>query len=684
MATLQKIRNLSGLLIVVIGVALLSFIVGDFLNSGSTFLQMSRNNVAKVNGTAISPEEFEQKLAQLGPNVTDADRNRLFQEMVMSMAAADCAEEIGISVSDEELMDLINGENVSQLVKERFTNPQTGVFDKEMLNGYLSQLFSMDQTTLTEEQQQQLVQLTEDWYQFEDAVKEDQINRKMFNLVSKSLLPNDVDLEASYAQTTKNVDIAYVPQLYSVIPDSTVSVSEKELKDLYSKKRENYKTQETRTIEFVALSVAPTQDDYKAAEEMFNNLSEEFATTEHVRNVQYVQLPNEYITVSTMSPKMKEFVSTAKKDEVSGTIFENNAYKKYRVMSKTVSPDSVEVRHIMFALNQEALCDSIYNVLKKGGNFTELAKEYSMDRAEEGGNMGWLTEPMLSQLGSKFADAAFRGEKGVQKVTTQFGLHLIEVTQKTKPVEKAQVAQLVVEVKASQATQAAIFDKVSKYVAERGESDTFSEGDIENGISVQTAKISKADINISYVPNAREIVRWAFSADENDISKIMDVNNKSFVVVAKLTKISDGEYEAFEDVEPLLKTRLTQEKKGEKVAELLKGYTTLEDAAQALGARVDTARSVVFRSSVVAGIGFEPKLAGAAPYAPVNEIQAPVQGSRAVYLYKVVKDNDLISTFNKESEKTIYTSAMSRYISQTYYELIYNLTEIDDNRTLMY
>ena len=684
MATLQKIRNLSGLLIVVIGVALLSFIVGDFLNSGSTFLQMSRNNVAKVNGTAISPEEFEQKLAQLGPNVTDADRNRLFQEMVMSMAAADCAEEIGISVSDEELMDLINGENVSQLVKERFTNPQTGVFDKEMLNGYLSQLFSMDQTTLTEEQQQQLVQLTEDWYQFEDAVKEDQINRKMFNLVSKSLLPNDVDLEASYAQTTKNVDIAYVPQLYSVIPDSTVSVSEKELKDLYSKKRENYKTQETRTIEFVALSVAPTQDDYKAAEEMFNNLSEEFATTEHVRNVQYVQLPNEYITVSTMSPKMKEFVSTAKKDEVSETIFENNAYKKYRVMSKTVSPDSVEVRHIMFALNQEALCDSIYNVLKKGGNFTELAKEYSMDRAEEGGNMGWLTEPMLSQLGSKFADAAFRGEKGVQKVTTQFGLHLIEVTQKTKPVEKAQVAQLVVEVKASQATQAAIFDKVSKYVAERGESDTFSEGDIENGISVQTAKISKADINISYVPNAREIVRWAFSADENDISKIMDVNNKSFVVVAKLTKISDGEYEAFEDVEPLLKTRLTQEKKGEKVAELLKGYTTLEDAAQALGARVDTARSVVFRSSVVAGIGFEPKLAGAAPYAPVNEIQAPVQGSRAVYLYKVVKDNDLISTFNKESEKTIYTSAMSRYISQTYYELIYNLTEIDDNRTLMY
>lgn len=684
MATLQKIRNLSGLLIVVIGVALLSFIVGDFLNSGSTFLQMSRNNVAKVNGTAISPEEFEQKLAQLGPNVTDADRNRLFQEMVMSMAAADCAEEIGISVSDEELMDLINGENVSQLVKERFTNPQTGVFDKEMLNGYLSQLFSMDQTTLTEEQQQQLVQLTEDWYQFEDAVKEDQINRKMFNLVSKSLLPNDVDLEASYAQTTKNVDIAYVPQLYSVIPDSTVSVSEKELKDLYSKKRENYKTQETRTIEFVALSVAPTQDDYKAAEEMFNNLSEEFATTEHVRNVQYVQLPNEYITVSTMSPKMKEFVSTAKKDEVSGTIFENNAYKKYRVMSKTVSPDSVEVRHIMFALNQEALCDSIYNVLKKGGNFTELAKEYSMDRAEEGGNMGWLTEPMLSQLGSKFADAAFRGEKGVQKVTTQFGLHLIEVTQKTKPVEKAQVAQLVVEVKASQATQAAIFDKVSKYVAERGESDTFSEGDIENGISVQTAKISKADINISYLPNAREIVRWAFSADENDISKIMDVNNKSFVVVAKLTKISDGEYEAFEDVEPLLKTRLTQEKKGEKVAELLKGYTTLEDAAQALGARVDTARSVVFRSSVVAGIGFEPKLAGAAPYAPVNEIQAPVQGSRAVYLYKVVKDNDLISTFNKESEKTIYTSAMSRYISQTYYELIYNLTEIDDNRTLMY
>ena len=99
MATLQKIRNQAGLLIVVIGVALLSFIIGDFLSSGNTFVQMGRNNVAKVNGTAITPDEFQVKMAQLGANVTDADKNRLFQEMVMSMAVADCAENIGISVS---------------------------------------------------------------------------------------------------------------------------------------------------------------------------------------------------------------------------------------------------------------------------------------------------------------------------------------------------------------------------------------------------------------------------------------------------------------------------------------------------------------------------------------------------------------------------------------------------------
>lgn len=682
MATLQKIRNQAGLLIVVIGVALLAFIIGDFLNSGGTFLQMSKNNVAKVNGDAISPEEFQSKL---GAETTDADRNRIFTEMVMTKAMSDCAENIGITVSEDELNDLITGDNTSPLVLQQYTNPQTGQFDKEMLMSYLSQLFSTDLTTLDEEQQYQIAMAQESWYDFEDAVKNDRVSRKMFNLVSKSLLPNDVDLEAAFAETTKNVDIAYVPQLYTAIPDSLVEVSESEVKALYSKKRENYKIDENRTIEFVALSVAPTQDDFKATEELFNSLSETFATTENVQHVQYAQAPKEYMTVSTMSPKMKEFVSKAKVGDVSETIFENNTYKKYRVMSTTVAPDSVEARHIMFAPTQEALCDSIYNVLKNGGDFAELAKEYSVDTntSSNGGSFGWFTEPMLSQLGTKFADAAFRGAKGVQKVTTQFGIHLLEVTDKTKPVDKAKVAQLLVEVKPSQETRDAQYYKLSKYMTEKGETAEFSNGDIDNGISVQTAKIGKADINLSYIPNAREIIQWAFNADEKELSKIFDVDKK-FYVVAKVAKISDDEYETYEDLAPMLKTRLLQEKKGEKIAELLKEFTSLDAAAEALASKVDTAKSVVFRSSVVPGIGFEPKLAGAAPYAPVDELQAPVQGNRAVYLYKVVANNDVLSTFDKASETSIYKSSMTKYIYERYFDLIYNLTDIDDNRTLFY
>ena len=682
MATLQKIRNQAGLLIVVIGVALLAFIIGDFLNSGGTFLQMSKNNVAKVNGDAISPEEFQSKL---GAETTDADRNRIFTEMVMTKAMSDCAENIGITVSEEELNDLITGDNTSPLVLQQYTNPQTGQFDKEMLMSYLSQLFSTDLTTLDEEQQYQIAMAQESWYAFEEAVKNDRVSRKMFNLVSKSLLPNDLDLESTFAETTKNVDIAYVPQLYTAIPDSLVEVSESEVKSLYSKKRENYKIDENRTIEFVALSVAPTQDDFKATEELFNSLSETFATTENVQHVQYAQAPKEYMTVSTMSPKMKEFVSKAKVGDVSETIFENNTYKKYRVMSTTVAPDSVEARHIMFAPTQEELCDSIYNVLKNGGDFAELAKEYSVDTntSSNGGSFGWFTEPMLSQLGTKFADAAFRGAKGVQKVTTQFGIHLLEVTDKTKPVDKAKVAQLLVEVKPSQETRDAQYYKLSKYMTEKGETEEFSNGDIDNGISVQTAKIGKADINLSYIPNAREIIQWAFNADEKELSKIFDVDKK-FYVVAKVAKISDDEYETYEDLAPMLKTRLLQEKKGEKIAELLKEFTTLEQAAEALASKVDTAKSVVFRSSVVPGIGFEPKLAGSAPFVPVDELQAPVQGNRAVYLYKVVANNDVLSTFDKVSETNIYKSSMTKYIYERYFDLIYNLTDIDDNRTLFY
>lgn len=700
MATLQKIRNQAGLLVIVIGVALLAFIIGDFLNSGNTFFQMSQNKVAEVNGEKITVEEFQARVNQAVEqeqmryrrdyNTTMPDgraaqiNKEVFDRMVSTMVLTDVAKELGIAVSPAEMSDLLKGDNISPQVVSLFGNPQTGEIDKTALNSFLQQIFADDLSSMSEEQQQMVAEQRAMWIELEKAVKEERVMSKLFTLIHKSVQPNDVDLEAAFAESSKNVDIAYVAQLYTAIPDSLVSVSEKEIKDRYAEKRENFKTDETRSIDFVEVSIVPSQADYKATEEKINSFKEQFATTNDVAGLLSfntdVPYSDIFTTVSKMDENMKGFVKEAKIDDVYGPAFENNSYKMYRLMAKSNCPDSVEVRHIMFGANQEALRDSIYDVIKKGGNFAELAKEYSMDTntASEGGNFGWLTEPMCVQLGKEFIEAAFRGGKGVQKIRTNFGIHLLEVTNQTKPVEKAKVAQFVMNVRPSSETYSALYNKVSQYIAESNAADNFTAGDTEKGIMVQNTTLTKDDINISNIRDAREIVRWAFNADEDELSDIFNVDNK-FVVV-KVAKVNEAGYAPLAEVEGMLKAQLLAEKKGDKVVELLKGVESIEAAAEKLSAKVDTAKSVVFTSAVVPGIGMEPKLSGAAPFAEKYKVQGPVKGNRAVYVYSVANDNPVISTFNKENEVARYNQIIQQMMYRQLVNVMQSQAEVEDNR----
>lgn len=683
MATLQKIRNLSGLLVTVIGVALLAFIAGDLLSSGNTIFNSGNRDVAVVNGEAITAEEFQAKLSQQGDQLNDDGKNRLFGQMVMSKAIIDCAENIGISVCDEELSDIILGDNPSPMVLQRFANPETGEFDNASLIEYVNNIFSADQSAMSDEEKQQYAYFQYDWKIFEEAVKEERLNMKLLNLISTSLMPNDVDLEASFAERTGAVDIEYVSQAYTTLPDSVVTVTPEEVKALYAKKRESFVTKGYRSIEYVSVPVTATPEDYNATEAQFMTLAEEFKTAENVRQVQNTQCSKDNETVSKMPTRMKEFVGKAKVDEVSEPFFENNTYGMYRVISKTVSPDSVEARHIMFTFDQETLCDSVLTALKSGADFATLVKDHSIDRntVENGGSFGWFTEPMGAGMGTTFVEAAFSGTKGLQKIKTPYGIHILEVTKATKPVEKAKVAQLLVEVKPSQATRDAQYNKVRNYISTTG-AENFAAGDPANGIYVQSTRIVKADVALNNIRNARQIIQWAFNAEPNEVSKIYDID-KNHYVVAKVTGVCEDEYEAFEDVESLLKAQLVREKKGEKLVEIFSGFDSFEAASEKLAVDVKTAESVVFNTPMFAQGKFEPKLVGQAPYATVGELKT-VAGVNDAYLYKVVNKNEAEPTFDKANEMLSYRAMLDRMINNGYYRLIEELSEIEDNRTIFY
>lgn len=683
MATLQKIRNRSGLLVVVIGVALLAFIVGDLLTSGSIFFGRD-NNVAEVNGEEITAEELQVKFSQAGENLTDESRNQIFDQMVMSKAIIDCAENIGIAVGDDELSEVILGNNPTPSVAQfaaRFGGYQPGA-----LAEYANYIFSVDQSNMTDDQKRQIAYLQEEWKNFEETVRVEKMQMKMMSLLAATTMPNDVELEASYNDNAKLLDIAYISQPYNTLPDSVVSVSRQEMDNLYSKLRESFKTKPYRVVEYVTVSVLPSPEDYKASEDMFTELSEKFKTSENAQNLQYVKYSDEYESIARMTDtRKKEFVAGAKENAVSAPFFEQNKYGMYRLISKTMMPDSVELRAIMLGANQEPLCDSIYNVLKTGGDFAAMAKEYSVEKSlnETGGSFGWLTNEYITKyMDPEIAAVVFNGQKGVQKVKTQYGLYLIEVTNQTKLAEYAKVAKLEVEVLPSQETRTAQYNKIRGYIADKGAAN-FGAGDVTKGISVQKALLTKGSIGLNNVPNTRQVVHWAYNTDVNNVSEIYNIDNNLYVA-AKVVRECTDEYFAFEEVEPFLKDQLIREKKAAKIAEVFKGFDSLEAAAEALGATINTVESVAFKNSMYAQSNADPKLVGQAQSAKVGELQKPVAGINEVYLYQVTNVTNPESAYNKEKEMSSVMQESYRIIMSGANKLIEEISEIEDNRTILY
>ena len=228
MATLQKIRNQAGLLVIVIGLAMLAFIIGDFLTSGSTFFNMNRDKVAVVNGKRITVEEFQTRVNRAVeeeqmryrtqynrsmPEERSSQINKeIFDRMVSEMVLSDATKEMGLGVSAEELQNLLTGDNLSMQVIQLFGDPRTGEVDQARIKEFIQYIFSDDQSQYTPEELERINEQRNFWIELEKSVKEERLMTKLFTAIQKSLQPNDLDLEASFNESLNIVDIVDAPQ----------------------------------------------------------------------------------------------------------------------------------------------------------------------------------------------------------------------------------------------------------------------------------------------------------------------------------------------------------------------------------------------------------------------------------------------------------------------------------------
>lgn len=695
MATLEKIRGKAGLLVVVLGVALLAFIVGDLFNIGSAFGRDAQEKMIVVNGESVSYQQFQQEVDQFtamrekysGRQLnSDEDsyqiRQYIFETLVNGELMNEASEKIGLTVSDEELSDLIFGKEPSNIITTypAFANPQTQTFDKN----YLMDFYHYSEND-------SFPQVRAEWRFLKIMIKDQQLQSKYGALVSKTLTPNSLDAKFAFESGKTSADFEFVRQNYASIPDSTIEVTAKEIKALFNERKNRFiQQEETRGVKYIALDVNPSEEDYAEEEKIMVDIKDTLKSASTIDAVADVvsmipgnKFVNAFVAESSLSPKLKAFADSANAGAVVGPYLEGSTFKMLKMVEKTVAPDTIHFYQLGFPLAENpemrTLIDSIANEVKGGKTMDEVAKSFGSSSPLQS-----MTELQLTnQFGLDFKDACFALPLNqVSEIKSTGGIHLVTVTRKSAPVAKVKIAEIDNQVYASNATTNKLYNEANQFVTYNTTLEKFEEAAKEKGYIVSpTTYVRANDLTIGNIRRTRDVVRWAFNNDPGSV-KFFEGEDK--IVMAAIESVIKRGHASESMVEEDLKREIITDKKAEQIITKIKGASakSLEDYAKLLEARVDTAKFVNFNVGSITGIGMEPNLEALAPVMDENKISDPIKGSNAVYLIKVYNKTVSPVEFDAKVEKAKLQRNL-RHLSN-YLQVLKDKATIEDNRSMFY
>lgn len=705
MATLQKIRNRGGILVaIIIGLALVAFILGDMLNTGSTLMRPNQMEVAEINGESIQYPDFQKRIeelsevykmnmgvSQLDENAWTQIREQAWQAVLQQLVMGDVYSELGVDVSSEELFDLIQGANPHRIVQQLFRNPNTGAFDKDFAISFLKSL----QTNATAQQKAY-------WLYVEEQIKSEKIQEKYNSLISKGLYVTASEATSSLAEKNRKVNFQYIPLNYASVADSSVAVSDKELRAYYAAHEKDYKQEKNRRIEYITYEVKASEADDTDAKRWIDDIKTEFANSQD--NAQFVNVNSDvrfddlFVKKDELPTDLGEFAFNGTVGEVFGPYKEVESYKLAKIDAFKMLPDSVQASHILIkpetvgspALAQ-ALADSLKTLLDNGANFAELARKYSEDPGSgaNGGELGWFGRNMMVK---PFEDAAFNGE--INKVTqavTQFGIHLIKPTKKGKETKQVRLAVVERKVTPSTQTYQNFYTQASKFASENQDYESFKKAVAEQQISKKVANLKETDREVNGLEYSRTLIRAAYQAEVGDIlvnnegSSIFEFGNN--FIIAALVSATDEGTSPFEEVKPRIELAVRKDKKADmliaKAKEAVAAGSDFEAIAQKLESSVKDAANISFTSYSIPEMGMEPAVIGTVVSLGQDKISAPVKGNSGVYLLKVVSvsegtDNDVTG------EQTRLAQSLGYRVNYQSFEAQKKVAEIEDKRSKFY
>ncbi|MDR1737485.1 MAG: SurA N-terminal domain-containing protein [Candidatus Symbiothrix sp.] len=677
MATLERIRSKAAFLLIVIGFALLAFIIGDFLQSSSSFFQRNQEKILTVNGETVNYPEFiarveerTEQLKQNGQSFNEDEQNQI-RQMVLNayideLLFAEETEKLGLTVSKEEFQDLILGRNISPVLLQipDFRDQQTGGFNHQALMQFL-QFIESDGSEYPEEYQAQLEQMKKSWQMLSKQIKEERLSRKFASLLTSAILVNDLEARAAFNNTRVSVDFDYVAQSVSVIPDDAVSVSEAEIQRRYNERKEQFKQTEAQVIDYIAVNILPSQQDFQTVETKLLNVKDQLTTTESVAELVQNNSDRSYVDAyaayASFDESAQQFLTANSIGAIEGPVLVDGVYHLYKYESEKTAPDSVNLNILALPVAYDEaqfthLTDSLINVVKTGTAFADMAK--SATNGQTDGKMGWVTETQLSsQVDAKFKDAVFSAPLNqIFLAKSNTGSFLVEVTEKTAPVKKYKLADIQVRVMPGQDTKTELYNKLSQFISANHSLDALKDNAAEAGYNIQTnVEVAKDQISLGNVQGSRQVIQWAFNNKKGSISDIYECQNSEYFVVAAVEDHLKEGYRSLASVSDMLKYELLNEKKGAKLVEDLKAknFTTLDEYAQAMNATPQSVKFMNFATNSISGIGMEPILNAELPNETTkpNQIAGPYAGKNRVYVAYVTLLNINESQYNAQTQK---------------------------------
>lgn len=667
-----------------------------------------------MNGEVLSAQDYQKMVDELsevikltnGLNSLTEDqlnnvKDQVWQSYVNNKLIAEQAEKLGLKVTDAEIQSIIDQGTHPLLMQTPFRNPQTGMFDKDMLKKFLVDYANLNASQMPAQYVEYYQKMGAFWQFVEKTLAQSTLAEKYQNLVTKSLISNPVAAEDAFNSRTEQSDLLLAGVPYSSINDSTVQVSDSEIKDRYNEKKEQFKQLvETRDIRYIDVKVVPSDADRKAVEKEVTEYSNQLASTTadfgtFVRStgssVNYSDVP---VSKSVFPADVASRLDSTNVNEVYGPYYNqtDDSFNAFKLLAKVSSPDSIQFRQIQVYADTEektkTLADSIYNALKGGADFAAVAKIYGQTGEATWVNAQSWEGSELDADNSKFINTLLN-----QPVNELANLNMgqanliLQVMNKKSMQTKYKVAVVKREVEFSKETYNAAYNKFSQFVAQNTTIDSMVKNAEESGYTLMPrTDLSSAEYYVGGVRSTREALKWIFAAKPGEVSPLYECGENDHLMVVALDKIHEAGYRDINSVAEMLRAEIRRDKKAEKIMEEMKKYNSIAQVKGMKDAVSDSVKHVTFSAPAYISVtrSSEPVIGAVAAKTAANKVSAPIKGNGGVYMIQVYAKEKGSEKFDAKQEETTLTNMAVRIAGNQLINDLYQKAKVADQRYLFF